>query len=764
MRHVYRFLLEWISQNEILTIILILAAILRFGGIYPGYPLTHSDEGAIYSTAVKMIKKLTLDPMRYDYAALPMILHAAVYLIFNPIFIIFSFIFAPDNLPRFKNILDFYGQILWLNLQTAVIFWGRFITACFGIGIVFMVYQVAIKFFNKKAIGLVAAFLTAVNFRQVLNSHLTLPDIYNAFFLLLCFYTFANLLRKPDKKNYLLSGIIIGLYFSVKFHVFAILTFIFIHFINTWVLVKKHNLQSIIKNKNVLFRNLVRFDFIISVLLILVTFIIVNPYLFLNWDAFIAINKYQALQYRLGINNLDFFPISYYYHIGIGEITSIFILLGIIWGLKKYTRSTFLLLSTIVPFFYILDYYGNGGFYTRNFVTITPLLLIFAGLFLVEICMLISQKFKLGKNATYGLIVLLLITIALGQIKNSILNTFYFSLPSNMKSAKIWAQNNIPDGTTIAARTIDKFAKKKKFKIVNYEFNDVFSLAEMQEKGVEYGYIPLDELNVFFYWWMRESTKLSWAYWDKNVPDSISQNMYAAKVAKELASWSVAAFIKPWQAPDQNYFIVKVPKKLEIQKKKIIKIFSFDIKDSLCSWFLIRGSSKQVENINFDLAIGHLEKGAVRIDKSVAYPSIVRVVSPIIPLTEGKAYELTGWIKLEDILNEREKDGYLMIDFYEDDPKDISLTTRSFSSSLSSRVFGTTAWTEKKITVIAPQNAKFMTISLAIYEPNITTIWFDDITLAESEDNFEDPRTQPPHLNYYKIPQNIIFPVSHGNL
>ncbi|MDO8619162.1 MAG: phospholipid carrier-dependent glycosyltransferase [Candidatus Daviesbacteria bacterium] len=760
------FLKNWSSQNKILAAILLLSAILRFGGVYPGYPATHPDEGAIYGTAVKMILRLSYDPMRYDYAALPMILHVITYLIFNPFFIAYSFIFNPDNLPKFKNVLDFYQQILWHNQQTALIYWSRFITAVFGVGIVFMVYLVAIKYFSDKKVALSAAFLTAVNFRQVLNSRLILPDIYNAFFLLLCFYVFANLLKKPNRKHYFLSGIIIGLYFSVKFHVFSVPAFGIAHLINTWNSLKEHSLSYIIQNKKIFLRTLFKLDFIVSLLLIPIVFVIVNPYLVLHWTDFIDTSRYQALQYRLGINNLDTYSISYLYHIGIGKIISIFILLGIIWGIKKHIIPTVLLLSAILPFFYFLTYYGNGGFYTRNFVSITPVLLIFAGLFLVEICLSIGKYFKLEKKTVNFLIILLLIIISWGQVKNSLINTYYFAQPQSPRSANLWAQENIPDGSIIAARTVDKFPRKKEFKIINFEYNDTYSLAEMQEKGVDYGYVALDELNLFFYWWMKQDTRLGLAYWEKQVTDSISQNMFAAKVAQELASWAVADFVKPWQAPGVNYFVVKIPKKIELTRKKVIKEFGFDTKDDLSSWSLISGYSDKIGNITLDQSVGHKNNGAVLFDTTSAFPNVIRAVSPIIPLknsSKSLAYELTGWIKTGSPLIGRERDGFLEIDFYENDPKKVSLTTKISSVALSSRVYGTDEWVKKNITVIASKNAKFMTISLGINDYR-TPIWFDDLTISQSEDVFDDPRTTAPYLNYYQIPQNVLFPVSHGNL
>ncbi|MFC1625821.1 ArnT family glycosyltransferase [Patescibacteria group bacterium] len=762
-KRVFLSLKNWISKNKTITAILILSAILRFGGVYPGFPPTHADETAIYGAASRMVRHFTYDPMRYDYGALPIIINAIVYTILNPFFIIYSFIFAPDNLPNFKNVISFFQQMVWSNQHVAVIYWGRFVTAAFGVGIVFMVYKVAIRYFGNKTTGLAAAFLTAVNYRQVLNSHMVLPDIYNAFFLLVAFYVFADLLKNPNKKNYVLSGILVGLNLSVKFSPFSIATFVFIHLVNTWRLVTRHSLKSFAANKKIILKNLFKSDFILGLLVIPIVFLIINPFLFLHWDSFYSANNYSALQYGMGSNNLSIFPISYLYYTGIGRVISIVILLGFLHGFKKYTLYTLVFLSTVIPFFYVLVFYGHGGFYTRNFVTITPLLLIFAGLFLVEVCSLIGKCIKIGKRSITFLIAILVAVISWGQFKNSIVTTYNFSQPQNYISSNLWVQNNISDGSTIAARTVDKFPKIKQFKIINFEYNDTYSLAEMQEKGVDYGYVATDELSLFFYWWMHQDTKQGLAFWNKKVPDSISQNMYAAKVAEELTSWSIASFIKPWQAPDVNHLVVKVPKKLELANKKIIREFSFDSIDDLSSWFLIDGYEDKTDRISFDQSLGYKNIGAVRFLPVSVFPNISRAVSPVIPLNNSsKAYEITSWIKTGDSLGVREKDGFLEVNFYENDPGEVTLTTTSSYTALSSRVNGTTEWIKKVITVIAPQNAKFMTISFGVNEHK-TPIWFDNLTVSESKDIFEDPRVDAPYLNYYQIPQNILFPVSHGN-
>ena len=130
------FLGKSILKNKVLTLILVLAVLLRFIGIYPGYHPYHSDEGMSYSSAMEMIRNLNVDPGRYDYPSLVPIIHAISYVfLFIPVFLVKSFIFSPDDLPtKGRNIIEIWQQVVIQNQQTDVLFWGRYITAAFGVG------------------------------------------------------------------------------------------------------------------------------------------------------------------------------------------------------------------------------------------------------------------------------------------------------------------------------------------------------------------------------------------------------------------------------------------------------------------------------------------------------------------------------------------------------------------------------------------------------------------------------------------------------
>lgn len=735
--------IELVKKDKTITAILVVAVLLRFIGIYPGYHPYHSDEGMSYSSAIEMIRNLNIDPGRYDYPALIPLINAVIYiLLFIPLFLIKSLIFSPGDLPtKGQNIVEIWQQVVIANQQTMVLFWGRFVTAAFGVGVVFLVYKFSAIFFKDKRIGLVAAFLTAVNFRQVLNSHLGLPDIYNAFFLLLAFYFLALLLKNPNRQNYLLSGVASALYFSTKYQPFLFPVFVLVHLYLVW------------KTKS----NFLKKDFLIAALLTPIIFLILNPYHLIHWDEFVAINSYNVFKYGVGIKVLNFYPISYLYHIGIGQFIFISIILGILIGLRKYTFKTLILLSVVFPFMFLLIYYTRGGYYTRNFVTLTPLFLIFAAIFLVWIFDYFARILKLKQNVIGFVLGVVIIFSSWDNLKNSFISSYYFSKPWGYEQAHKWAQINIPEKSKVMSHPWDKYPRDKSLEIIPLEISTVFSLAEMQEENADFGFINMDWLTLGSYWWMNRTTKESLEFWEK--PNDLLSNTYSAIVAQELANFTVAKFVKPWQAPDMNFLIVKVPKIPKIGKKHLISSFSFDKKEELAQWSLIDGDYGMAQKITFDPDLGKKMKGSLKVENGIRRLPIVRAVSPALPIAPGKSYVIEGWIKAGSLLEKKARDGVLRVDFYDENPGQIELTTEKLFSQVSSRIFGDTAWIKKEIIVTSPPKSRFITTSFQIN--GYGDFWFDDIKVYEA-DILEDPN-KADYIDY-QIPHDILFPYSQGGL
>ncbi len=741
-----------VKQNKLLSLILLLALLLRFIGIYPGYHTYHSDEGMSYSSAIEMIRNLNLDPTRYDYPSLIPEIHAVLYVfLFIPVFVLFNSIFSAGVLPAHSdNIIDLWQKIVVINQQTMVIFWGRYITAFFGVLVVLMSYLVANLYFKDKRIGLVTAFLTAVNFRQVLNSHLGLPDIYNAFFWLLSIYAIGRLFQKLSFKNYILAGISLALFFSTKFQIFPVVSFILVHGLLSWRRTRSRNPF----NK---FKYFIGREVILSAITALIVVLIINHYHLVRFEKFRAINSYNLLKYGFGTKVFNFFPLSYLYHIGIGQFVSLAVILGMMVAARRKFIETLILILPIVPFLFLFLYYTRGGYYVRNFVSVTPIFLIFAGVFIVWFWESLLKKFKPGISVNL-MIFITVIVISLPQLQNSLVSSVSYLKPWEYVSARNFFSVNVPEKSTIVSHPWDMYPRDKGYTVVPLEPSTVYSLQEMQEEGAQYGFLNLDWLTLSSYWWMNRTTSDSIKFWEK--PNDLLANTYGGVNSQELASFAIAAFVKPWQAPDMNILVVKIPEPLQLENKKEVKKFKFN-KSDLDGWFLIDGSDEMPKKIYFDPDVGKENKGSIKIENGSRKYPLIEAASPVIPLEEGKAVEVDGWLKTSEVLVKKARDGYLRVDFYKENPGKVGLLTKNIYGSLSSRVFGSNDWVEKKISVVPPRDAKFMAVRAGTNGG--TGLWLDDVSVYFSNDPVTDPKTKPPYIDYH-FDIDILFPYSQGGL
>lgn len=746
-------LITWIKLNQLLFLILIIASLLRLFGPYPGYTQYHPDEGYAYASALKMIKNLNFDPQRYDYPALIAILHAIIYLVMAPFFLIYSFIFSPDNLPRFKNVIDFFQQLLWQNQQTAVLYWARYITALVGIGSVYLTYKVAVLFFEDKKVGLIAAFLMAVNFRQVLNSHIALPDIYNTFFLLVCLVSFHLLIKKPTRRNYILSAIAVAVFFNIKFQFYPLVTFGLIHLL-IWT-------KSKAKSRTSLVKHIFNGNIILSGLTMVLLTIAINPYHLLNWELLNKTSNYTYAKYSFGADAINFYALSYIYNISLGSFLTIFSLLGILVALRKKPESTLIFLSMIAPYLYIFLYYTRGGFYVRNFLGLTTLLIVFASIFIVVLCQRIVSLAKLNNSYLVILIIAVTLAVSFDSLKNSVINSYYLTQPRSMEAGAKWAEKNIPIGSKVVVQSSDPYPRNMKFKPVQYEEQTTFSISEMQDEGAQWGYLGVDWMANEFYWWMNRDPKDGLLFWNK--PNNLLANMYQSVASQELAAYSVAHFVKPWQAPDSDLIIVKLPKKIDIGLTKQLMKTDFENND-FKDWNFIDGDDGPAQKIVVDQSQGKDSSSSLRIEVGSRHFPVIRAVSAPIPIQENKAYQVSTWIKTSTALKKNQRDGLIRVDFFGSNPGKVTLLTQSMASSVSSRAFGNTDWQKEELTVIPPAGAKYMTVSLQSVNANLSDLWFDDVEVLESADsNFKDPRVINPYTNY-QLPLDVLFKYSQANL
>ena len=739
----------WFKNNYPIVIILITATILRFIAVKPGYNQYHGDETAIWGSASQMLKLDTFDPGRYDYPATAMLINAFFYKIFFiPLFWIKYYLSNIGQLldgtikfpPTVAEIQRIFGIYIIGIREINSLFWSRYITAAFGVGTVFLTYLLSKKVLSKK-VGLLAALFLTFNYRNVMNSHITLPDIYNAFFILLALISYWNLYKKPDRKNYLIAGLLAGLAFSIKYQYFAIIPLFFVHF--KLVFENGFNLKKLFDIK-----------FIMSGFAIILVFLLTNPYFFMNLEIVIGKMQEEFKKYGMGTNTLNLYPLSYLYHIDYGPIQFVLVILGLIWGLIKKTYKSIFLLSLVIPSYYMFIYYSHGGFYVRNFIPTTPILLIFASLIICEITGFIQSK--IGKKISITFLVIVTFATLYIPARNSILSSYGYTLPWGYEVLRPWIQENIPKDVIVAAHPFDKSNLEISNKTTGFAHTEAYALAEHIDNGASYVVVDLNWASLPFYSWMNYGPAKFKDLWNK--PEEMMGNTFHGLAAFELFRYQIKTVSKPWQSPDTHFVVVKVP---EWPKVDTVKIKSFSFIKNQESWSVYGyKTDEDKKRYEFDSNIGRLQKGSLSlVPGGVTYPT-VRITSQPISVRAGHLYKISGFLKTELKLPSKEREGFLRVDFYSDNP---NLEKVGITSSVSSRVYGTTDWVEKVIMDRAPDNAKYLTVSFQSYATAVTKIWMDDVDIFESIDPVKDITSQPPYTKD-KIDLNYLYPNSHGNL
>lgn len=714
----FKFPKIFISLPAILVLIIIIASLLRFVGTVPGYPPIHTDEGISHSQGIAMILEKNLDPKKgyglpYNYPILVPLVNAIFYLlIFIPVyslgFLLFHFddvvrILQSNNVAALAGIFD--QNILGPN-RINVVYWGRLVTALVGVGVVMMSYLVSKQLFRLKAVGLLSAFLVATNYRQVLNSHFGLPDIYNAFTLLMALLLINRLWIKQSRVNYFLAGISIAVFFSTKFQLFALPPLLIV------LIMISLKVKKWLKRLKYFFS----MNMCLMVGVIIITTLLLNFFHILHWNQTFEQVKDSALKYRYGKSSLDLYSLWYLYHVGVGPIMSFTITAGILLGLKSAFRQTILLLSVIVPFLWLMVYYTGGGFYTRNFVTITPVLLVFAAFGLWRVLENIKKNRPIV-SLTLGIIILS--AISYEALSNSIFVPLEYIKPWNFKETQKWVGQNIPPGSLVVANPVTSFFGKK-VNVISANKPDDYFLKEMQEKNAQYAVINLDHISGEFLWWMTQdfatSRKLGW------FPVALLSNTPLAKMTIELKNYIIFEALNPWQAPDNNFLVVKIPPLLTFENGGLIYEENFNNENS---WVVINDNFGSLSNFSWDSKMGYKKNGSLKIAAGSGGVYSQRFVSPKIAISADKVYQINGMMNLVKVSEANDRDGFLEADF-------LSKKGDLIRVALSSRVDIYNQWINKEVVVKSPPDAEFLQLVFQRGRFDSGDLWIDDVQVWES--------------------------------
>jgi len=716
--------MKFIFKNKfkiLFVSVLLVGGLFRFVGTNPGYNPYHADETMSYSSAWQMYLNHNLDPQRYDYPSLVPIINLIFYIVlFVPFYKIFfpSFVFGANDLHA--------------------MFWSRYITAFISTLMLILIYKTTYRLFKSKVAAIISMIILAVNFRIVMNSHFGLPDVYNAFFLLLSFYLTVGLLKKSSIKRYLVAGVALGLSFSIKFQIYA-----FIPFLMAFLYKEEFKKSWFTK-------------IFVAGLAASIIILLLNPYHFINFEKFYDVNYYTYLRYvKLSGWLTTLYGLLYLYRVALTPLMAIAVLFGLLMSLRKNFFVTVLLLSVLVPFLYTFLYrLGGGALYVRNFITVLPIMIIFAAVFFDYLYQLFSKALKFKSLNLLVLAIVLLFALS-ESISDSWMNAKYNTQPWGI--VKMRDQINkieIPNISKVASHPWDfgLILSQGNLERLPLELDSMYSVAELRSEDANYALLGLDVVDVANSWWMG---KTNFDFWNKRI--DIFKNQFPALAVNELTLNTVASAVKPWQAPDNNYVFVKIPDIPEVSFEKKQE-YSFDNQNQADLW--LRIDDQENTNLVFDSSTGYLSDGSLKLGLFHPKYRIARFVSPSIKVIPGKLYKVSGWIKSQSEVALNSRDGFLRVDFYSEVPKIFNEFSIGEGTALSERYYGND-WKRVELNAIAPLNTEYMTISFQVGSAEVTSYWIDDIVVEESA---EELSINNKGAHKYKVPEEVLFPYSQGGL
>jgi len=722
MAKLFKFKNSWF-----LFAILIAAFLIRFVGLIPGHNPNHPDEPMSYGSVIEMFEHNDLNPRRFDYPAGVPLLHYVIYKTYIlPVVFFLRYVLHPRAIPSIllhsstfvaehKNEIFGKGDILAL-------FWSRFITAIIGILSLCMTYLIAKKLFNRTA-GLAAAFFLAFNYRHVLSSHLALSDVPNSFFALLAFFASLLLLEKNTRNRYLFCGFCVGLSISMKYQIFTLVPFFFVHAL--WA-VRKKKLSSLFHK-----------DFVISVVLICLLVATINIYIFFNFQSAMTWFTIISLRYGAGANRLNLYPLVYLYHWGIGPGTSIAIIIGFFLSLVAFPLQTLLLLTYVGPFLYVFLYYMTGGTYIRNFTTVIPFLMIFAGFAYAFIVTNVLRRFN-THLATIGAIALLLL-MNVHSIKDFFLLSRSYAQAWNKQVLAEWAYDHLPSNSKVLNANVGLPPPTEKPIILTpWNHTKENSIPELAEAGYDFAILNTDWYQIYLSWFGLPFPTIM-----HGIPFHILSESYYGLAMQDFLRYAIYEVYKPWQAPDNNYVVIKVP----LIAKTVDTVAAFHFDTDLEGWNMY--TEHKTPELFYDAMVGHQNSGSLLLSTDS-----VRLISPFIPIRPDTLYTVEGYLRPEIALESSERDAFLRVDFYRSKNLDSIM-----QSAVSGRLYGPITWHKLWVASRAPEGSQFLTISIGRSNPQKTYRYFvDDVIISASD----SPKEVNPELPYIHptIPSSVLFPTS----
>lgn len=388
------------------------------------------DENVNFSVGMAMVQKGNLDPSAVSEWG----------------FVRSSFIF--DFFALLSTIYYFLGRLLGLYISfsevnpVVILLTGRVIIAILGTSSVYLTYKIASRMFNWK-LGILAAFFLGTTFTHVLVSHYGTSDVPQGIFQLVSFYFMYKIVIGGQLKDYLLSGLFIGLAISSNYHAaWSIANLVIAHVLHIYP--EKFSLKKI-TNKFIYL--------IVSLIFVPLGFLIFTPYALIEFRRFISDISFMKNMYQSGQNAIFASSLNgistplwwaiYLFISGLSPLYFILALAGIVISFFRQDKTKLLLIS--FPLVWFIAMGANTVRFDRHITPILPMLAILASLAFCFVTGTLSRKFKFTRKLTPLLLALV--------VSSAVIKIIPFDYLLAQKDTRLqaveWARESLDKNTLI---------------------------------------------------------------------------------------------------------------------------------------------------------------------------------------------------------------------------------------------------------------------------------------------------------------------------
>jgi 4-amino-4-deoxy-L-arabinose transferase-like glycosyltransferase len=432
-------------EIALLIVVLLLAASMRFWGIRFGLPGLYRPDEEYFRNAVMVIDRGNYNPHFFYYPSFYMYFNVVVWRLYVFLQILLGNYTPPQQITQF---MSQHPNILYIM--------GRYVSAVFGTATVLLVFLIGRRFYSP-ATGLLGAFILAVNPVHTLNSHFFKSDVATVFFILLALLFMLHYVDNGRRKHFIWASIFSGVAFSTNYYGGFLLI----------PLLATKGFHALHRRKR-LWPLLREYDTVVAPLIVIVVFLLLSPYIFLDYHEFLyhfnrmlfcdRVNLYNTMVAN-GFSDYSFqkpllYSLRFSLRYAMGIVPAVLSIASIIFLLVRRRPFDLCLVLFVLVYFFFIN--TGKAVFIRYYLGIVPLL----SLFVAEMVIATWRRFFRERGAI-GIILscVIVVLIVAEPVYTTIKQNELLSQPDTRTLAAEWIAKNITAGSQIAVPLEYRYGK-----------------------------------------------------------------------------------------------------------------------------------------------------------------------------------------------------------------------------------------------------------------------------------------------------------------